>query len=119
MPSRTKSVLQCCLLSLIVCAAGLAQEAERPACNAGNLGQFWPAEADHDRRLAAQLSRCGELQICKRGAWRYRWEALSVRVDQLSKDGHIRTPAGCAQGPETGSRDRRGVRRRSTTDSGH
>jgi hypothetical protein len=48
---------------------------------------MWPEAANHDRKLLAQLIRCGELVICVRANWRYHWESPSVRLDQLAKHG--------------------------------
>jgi hypothetical protein len=95
-----------CWLLLIVPVA-LAQDAEKPKCSADTLGQLWPADANHDSALFAKHSRCGELEMCVRKIWRYRWETLSVRVDQLAKNGQFRKPAGCETDAELESRDRK------------
>ena len=34
-----------------------------------------------------KLARLGELRMCTRGAWRYRWESPTVHVSQLGKGG--------------------------------
>jgi hypothetical protein len=68
---------------------------ERPECNAGTLGKLFPIQANGNSRLTNRLFTCGELQVCTRGRWRYKWSLLSVRLDQLSKDGTVRRPPAC------------------------
>jgi hypothetical protein len=63
----------------------LAADDSRPACNSENDGRMWPEAANHDPQLLARLVRCGDLLICVRGTWHYRWEAPTVRVDQLAR----------------------------------
>jgi hypothetical protein len=58
-----------------------------PNCSAKPRGQFWPPEANQDRGLLLKLARLGELHMCTRGAWRYRWESPTVHVSQLAKGG--------------------------------
>ena len=58
-----------------------------PGCSAKLRGQFWPPEANQDRGLLMKLARMGELRMCTRGAWRYRWESPTVHVSQLGKGG--------------------------------
>jgi hypothetical protein len=70
----------------------------RPPCTAANAGDFWPDQANKDHKLAAKLARCGELQICSRGFFRFRWDFPTVRVDQLSKNPGTRIPAECSDG---------------------
>jgi hypothetical protein len=92
-------------LSLVLLAAESAPTPvpERPACTAANAGQFWPEQANKDHKLAAKLARCGELRICTRGLFHYRWESPTVRADQLSK-GALPIPAECREAqPEDGS----------------
>lgn len=74
-----------------------AQDDPRPVCNSKTQGRLWPEAANTDRRLISHLVRCGELQICVRGTWHYRWESASVRLDQLGRPGKSKpqTPAGC------------------------
>jgi hypothetical protein len=62
----------------------LAADDSRPACSSENHGRMWPEAANHDPKLLARLVRCGDLLICVRGPWHYRWEAPTVRVDQLA-----------------------------------
>jgi hypothetical protein len=94
-------------LLLLIVPVALAQEGEKPKCGADTLGQLWPADANHDSALFVKHSRCGELEMCVRKVWRYRWEMLSVRLDQLAKDGQLRKPAGCETDVELESRDRK------------
>jgi hypothetical protein len=67
----------------------------KPKCDAKTAGELWPAEANKDRMLSAKLARCGELQICVRGHYKYRWESPTVRVDQLSPRAGKPIPAEC------------------------
>jgi len=73
--------------SLLICAALLAcvgvALAEQPRCNKDELGKFWPEEANKNPVLAMQLARNGDLQVCSRSGWHYRWMQPAVRVDQL------------------------------------
>jgi len=48
------------------------------------MGQLWPAQANGNAKLINKLFNCGELRVCTRGKWKYRWSPLSVRVDQLT-----------------------------------
>ena len=74
----------------------LADDISKPACNAQNYGRMWPDAANHDPKMLTKLSQCGELQICTRPGFRYRWESLTVRVDQLRRGKKKpATPAGC------------------------
>jgi hypothetical protein len=67
----------------------------KPACNAETAGRWWPEGANQDPALRKKMARCGELQICARGHWRYRWEPLTVRLDQLRGGESLPKPAGC------------------------
>ena len=72
----------------LLAAAGtlcVAADSSKPACNAHNYGLMWPDAANHDPKTLVKLSQCGELQICSRPGLRYRWESLTVRVDQLGR----------------------------------
>jgi hypothetical protein len=93
--------------TLILAAASalcLASDDPKPACNAGNLGSLWPEAANHDPRLRKKMARCGELELCTHGIWRYRWESLTVRIDQLRGGKALPKPAGC-EGPQDAVRD--------------
>jgi len=56
---------------------------------------MWPDSANHSPKQLSKLARCGDLAICTRGVWRYRWEALTVRLDQLRGGSKFRKPAAC------------------------
>lgn len=71
----------------------MAADDFRPVCNSQNQGQMWPEAANHDPKLMASMIRCGELLICVRGSWHYRWEAPSVRLDQLGRRAKSRASA--------------------------
>jgi hypothetical protein len=75
-----------------LCAAA---DNPKPACTKQTLGQMWPAAANRDPVFRSKLSRCGELEVCVRGVWRYRWERLTVRLDQLHGASRIKKPAVC------------------------
>jgi hypothetical protein len=72
------------VLSLF-CALACADDTPKPACNAKTLGQFWPSEANADRDANRRLAQQGDLQICSYGKWKYGWKALSVSVQELSR----------------------------------
>ncbi|MBZ5609745.1 MAG: hypothetical protein LAP38_15905 [Acidobacteriia bacterium] len=73
----------------------VAADDPKPACNQQNAGQMWPEAANHDAAARSKLARCGELQICTRTVWRYRWESVTVRLDQLPGGSKFRKPAEC------------------------
>jgi len=80
----------------VVAASGISgSDASKPACNAQNMGRFWPEAANHDHAAVNKLARCGELEICTRGPWHYHWQALTVTVDQLR--GVKSKPASCME----------------------
>jgi hypothetical protein len=76
------------MLPLVVGLPAAAEET-RPACSAARVGDFWPEAANTNKVLAQSLVRSGELSICTRTPeWRYRWDELSVTVNQLSARHH-------------------------------
>jgi hypothetical protein len=89
---------------LLATFAGLsrAEEPARPACNKKNAGQLWPDAANSDHSVRARAARCGELQICSRDEWHYRWQALTVRIDQLRGGAGLAKPAACEVSAEPG-----------------
>jgi hypothetical protein len=66
----------------------------KTACNAHNRGRFWPEQANTDSAFASKAARCGELEICSRGNWKYGWQLLTVHVDKLGKSPKASLP-GC------------------------
>jgi len=56
-----------------------------PSCSAKLRGTYWPEDANHDPNLLMKLARKGELRMCTRGTWRYRWESPTVHVSQFAK----------------------------------
>jgi hypothetical protein len=70
-----------------------AQQRTRPRCAEQTQGYFWPEEANHDRQALRQAVRCGTLQVCSRGFWRYRWQPVSTPYWRLSG---APVPADCA-----------------------
>ncbi|MBM3745160.1 MAG: hypothetical protein FJW34_05130 [Acidobacteria bacterium] len=93
MPTLNRS----CLALLLAATGFLLSAEQRPACNSLTLGQLWPSVAEQDARAAHRLARCGQLLICTRGSWRYRWRPLAVRVDQLQKGVKPQPPAACQE----------------------
>ena len=69
-------------------------------CNKKTAGQYWPEAANHDHKAFSKLAKCGELQMCIREIWRYKWEFLTVRLDQLRGGSHFTKPVGCEVLPE-------------------
>jgi hypothetical protein len=89
--------------AVILAVAGclcLAADDTRPACDAENLGRLWPEAANHDPKVRKKMAKCGELQLCTKGIWRYHWESLTVRLDQLRGGSKLPKPAGCDVLPE-------------------
>jgi hypothetical protein len=92
------------VIVLIACQIGFSEEAQKPVCNAETVGQFWPAEANRDRASLARLAHCGVLEVCSHGVWRYHWDRMTIRIDQLRKkparpSGNS-SAAGCAVLPD-------------------
>ena len=59
---------------------------ERPACIANTVGNFWPKEANSSSETLKLLASDGELWMCKRGRWSYKWERPVVTLEQLRKE---------------------------------
>jgi len=85
---------------LLGATAAIAADPSRPACNKSNAGKLWPEAANHDHKALTKLAHCGELQMCIRDVWHYKWDSLTVRVDQLRGGSHFAKPAGCEVLPE-------------------
>jgi hypothetical protein len=85
---------------LVFAGVSLAEEPSRPACNKKNAGQMWPDAANTDHTVRSRAARCGELQMCSRDAWHYRWEPLTVRLDQLRGGAGLPKPAACEESAE-------------------
>ncbi|HYL73641.1 MAG TPA: hypothetical protein VEU96_05520 [Bryobacteraceae bacterium] len=62
-----------------------AEEAQKPACSAKTLGQFWPEDANVSRDAARQFYQSGELEMCSMVVWKYKWKHISVNVRDLGK----------------------------------
>jgi hypothetical protein len=77
----------------VTSADAASPEKTMPACSAKRRGTFWPDQANQDRNLLMKLARSGELRLCTRGTWRYRWESPTVHVGQLAKSGEVKSPA--------------------------
>lgn len=80
------------VLMLGLAAGAAAQDTERPACDQARRGQLWPSGANQDRTALKQALHCGELKICSRGLWKFRWEAVGVPMWQLAGQ---QAPAAC------------------------
>jgi len=98
--------LATCLFMVASAASCPAEDAVRPKCTKKNVGQMWPEAANHDHKVLSRLAHCGELQMCIRDVWRYRWDSLTVRLDQLRGGSAFRKPAGCEVLPDAGTQDR-------------
>jgi hypothetical protein len=83
---------------LMLAAAG----PDRRVCNAASVGRMWPDAANDNPRMVMKLSRCGELEICTRAAWRYRWKPATVTIEQLRDGAKSRRPAGCGASTDSG-----------------
>jgi hypothetical protein len=68
-------------------AAEASTLATRPACIAENHLQMWPPWANDSAAEANALAKSGRLEICTRGAWRYRWTSPTVHISQLAHKG--------------------------------
>jgi len=88
-------------VALLATNLGLrAEDFPQPLCNAQNYGRMWPDAANDNPKMLLKLARCGDLQICSRHAMRYKWVALTVRVDQLrGAKKKVAAPAGCEAPP--------------------
>lgn len=97
------------ILCVLLAAGGLAKDAEtfaRPMCSAAIRGRYWPESANSDARAARKLAQCGELDVCTRTVWRYKWESVTVNVRQLGKTPQDPTPACVAVMAEFGPKSR-------------
>jgi len=104
-------------IALLVASAsvlGFASDDVKPTCDATNAGALFPEAANHDSQLRKKFSRCGELEVCTRGRWHFRWQPVTVRLDQLRGGSQLPKPAGCEVHPETEQDESRGVSDRST-----
>jgi hypothetical protein len=94
---------------LVVSASVLSFAADdmKPVCDASTDGLLWPEAANHDFKLRKKFSRCGELEVCARGRWHFRWQSVTVRLDQLRGGSQFPKPAGCEIFPEAAKDDNR------------
>ena len=97
MLSRVPAVALVFVSASLLC---LASGELKPVCDADTNGQFWPEAANHDSKLLKKFSRCGELEVCRHGRRRYRWESMTVRIDQLRGGSQLPKPAGCEAPPD-------------------
>ena len=76
------------MFTLVVLSVFLAQAPVevRPACDADTVGLMWPNEANLSAAALHRLARNGELWICSKAPWRYKWERPSISVSQLKKE---------------------------------
>jgi hypothetical protein len=80
------------LLIAFSAAICFAQEAPKPICNAKTQGQFWPAEANSNPQAVRRYTQSGELELCARGLWKYKWEHLSINARDFAKSKHPTPP---------------------------
>ncbi|HEV8039626.1 MAG TPA: hypothetical protein VGP62_12235 [Bryobacteraceae bacterium] len=97
MLSRIETIVLMAASASVLC---LASDDLKPACDAGNAGRLWPDAANHDSRLRKKFSRCGELEICKHGRIHYRWQSVTVRLDQLRGGSQLPKPSACEAPPD-------------------
>jgi hypothetical protein len=60
----------------------------KPACKAGNNGEFWPREANGNHAAFQQFYQSGELQMCTLVVWKYKWQYLSVNIHDKDHTRH-------------------------------
>jgi hypothetical protein len=69
------------VLALLLFAA--IPPGSKPPCNKHLRGHLWPEEANTDRKLALEMYRQGDLEMCTIFRSRYGWRALSVNAKRL------------------------------------
>lgn len=75
------------MFHLVLLSIFLAQEpAERPTCDADTVGLMWPNEANLSPAALHKLAKQGDLWLCTRAPWRYKWQRPAVSVSQLKKE---------------------------------
>lgn len=94
---RIRAIVLMVASATVLC---LASDDLKPACDADNAGQLWPEAANHDPSVRRKSSRCGELEICKLAKKHYRWELVTIRLDQLRGGSQLPKPAGCEAAPD-------------------
>jgi hypothetical protein len=78
-------MLKLAIVLIFGCALSFAaSDSDRPVCNKKNVGELWPPEAKTDRVAFWRFSQSGELEVCSRGTWHYRWQGLTVNVRDLA-----------------------------------
>jgi hypothetical protein len=70
----------------------MAQEPQKPVCDAKSQGQFWPQEANSSQDAVRRFSQSGELEMCSAAGRKYAWKRLSVNVHDLAKGKHPAPP---------------------------
>ncbi len=68
------------------------EQKEKPACKAGNNGEFWPREANGNHAAFQQAYQNGELQMCTLVVWKYKWQYLSVNIHDKDHTRHSTAP---------------------------
>ena len=97
------------LLAVSASFLSFAADDVKPVCEAATGGLLWPEAANHDSQLRKKFSRCGELEVCTRGRWHFRWQSVTVRLDQLRGGSQFAKPAGCEVLPETAGNESDGA----------
>jgi hypothetical protein len=76
------------LLTVLIATCAFGDSvAVKPACDAKSLSKFWPDAANSDPRTLFDLSRTGQLELCTRGTFRYKWRPLTVSYQELRASG--------------------------------
>jgi hypothetical protein len=87
-------------LALILGTSCFAGQAQKPACNAKNQGQFWPPEANLAGDARLQHFQEGNLEMCSLVVWKYKWQRVSVNVRDL-RSAKQPAPSNAATQPPT------------------
>jgi hypothetical protein len=76
------------MLAIGILSIFLLQEPveERPVCDADTVGLMWPNEANLNPQALQKLAKSGELWLCTKHPWRYKWEKPAVHFAQLKKE---------------------------------
>jgi|ERR1700679_716339 hypothetical protein len=69
-----------------VCLAQDTIATKKPACNAKTRGDYWPAEANSSPQAVRRFTQSGELEMCSRDFWKYKWVHLSINAHNFAKE---------------------------------
>lgn len=87
LPATRVAIVAVVLLgSVFRCWAAEDDASSKPVCNASHAGEFWPPSANDGQKSMYEASRSGDLEICERGIYRYKWRPLTVSYRKLVKN---------------------------------